>query len=74
MGKHQNDASAVQLWTYFQAVIEWVKAIFPKARKEMKGLSWGLFYNDNKDKEVVCNFCNKKYSFNEEQILDLFNK
>lgn len=50
MGKHQNDASAVQLWTYFQAVIEWVKAIFPKARKEMKGLSWGLFYNDNKDR------------------------
>lgn len=24
--------------------------------------------------EISCNFCNKKYSFNEEQILDLFNK
>lgn len=45
MGQHQNDPSAVLLWNYFRSVIDWVQAIFPKKRKEMKGLPWGLFYN-----------------------------
>lgn len=47
MAKHQNDPSAVQLWSYFRTVIEWVQAIFPKTRREMKGLPWGLFYNQH---------------------------
>ncbi len=46
MAEHQNDSSAVQLWNYFRSVIDWVQAIFPKVRKEMKGLPWGLFYNE----------------------------
>lgn len=29
---------------------------------------------ENGTLELSCNFCNKKYSFNEEQITDLFNK
>lgn len=45
MGQHQNDPSAILLWNYFRSVIDWVQAIFPKKRKEMKGLPWGLFYN-----------------------------
>ena len=45
MAEHQNDPSAVQLWNYFRSVIEWVQAIFPKYRREMKGLPWGLYYN-----------------------------
>ena len=45
MSRHQHDTSAVQLWNYFRSVIEWVQAVFPKYRKEMKGLPWGLFYN-----------------------------
>lgn len=47
MAEHQNDPSAIQLWNYFRSVIDWVQAIFPKTRKEMKGLPWGLFYNDH---------------------------
>ena len=47
MARHQYDAKAVGLWNYFRNVIEWVKAIFPVKRKEMKGLPWGLFYNQN---------------------------
>lgn len=47
MGRHQRDTSAVQLWNYFQSVINWVKAVFPKVRKEMKGVQWGLLYNRN---------------------------
>ena len=45
MTQHQNDPSAIHLWNYFRSVIDWVQAIFPKARREMKGLPWGLLYN-----------------------------
>lgn len=45
MGEHQHDTHATPLWQYFQQVINWVTNIFPKYRKEMKGLEWGLMYN-----------------------------
>lgn len=45
MSAHQHDANAIQIWNYFRSVIEWTQAIFPKYRREMKGLPWGLFYN-----------------------------
>jgi hypothetical protein len=48
MAAHQNDASASELWLYFNSVIEWVKTIFPHYRKEMKGLPWGHLYNNHK--------------------------
>lgn len=47
MAQHQFDPSAVMLWNYFRSVIDWVQAIFPKKRKEMKGLPWGLLYNEH---------------------------
>jgi len=47
MSEHQHDPSAVTLWNYFRSVIDWVQAIFPKKRKEMKGLPWGLYYNEH---------------------------
>ena len=46
MAKHQNDPTALALWSYFQNVISWVKSTFPVYRKKlMKGLDWGEFYN-----------------------------
>ena len=45
MAEHQFDPSAIQLWNYFRSVIDWVQAIFPKVRKEMKGLPWGMMFN-----------------------------
>jgi len=45
MGNHQHDPNAVALWNYFRSVIDWVKAIFPKYRKEMKGVAWGPLYD-----------------------------
>lgn len=45
MAIHQHDASASQLWIYFQNVIAWVQTLFPRYRREMKGLEWGIFYN-----------------------------
>jgi len=47
MAEHQHDTNCNELWLYFQAVINWVKATFPVYRgKEMKGLEWGLLYNE----------------------------
>lgn len=52
MALHQRDENANQLWIYFRRVIEWVQAIFPVKRKEMKGIEWGLLYNQFKDAEL----------------------
>ena len=49
MALHQKDPDAHEIWLYFQNVINWVKAIFPRYRREMKGLPWGIFYNRYKD-------------------------
>lgn len=49
MAKHQHDLNANSLWLYFSAVFSWVKATFPKYRKEMKGVSWGMLYNLHKE-------------------------
>lgn len=45
MAEHQNDPTAQALWSYFRSVIDWVQAVFPEKRREMKGLPWGLFYH-----------------------------
>ena len=49
MSEHQHDNDANALWIYYQSVIDWVKRIFPKYRKEMKGIDWGVLYNKYKD-------------------------
>jgi hypothetical protein len=64
MAEHQHEPNANELWLYFQSVINWVKAVFPKYRKEMKGIQWGYFYNEFKGK----NFDSKKL---EEEISKL---
>ena len=51
MAIHQHDANANDLWLYFQSVINWVKVLFPKYRKEMKGVDWGNLYNQYKGKQ-----------------------
>jgi len=56
MAKHQNEPNANELWLYFQSVINWVQAVFPNYRREMKGIEWGELYNQFKDK----NFDSKK--------------
>lgn len=45
MARHQHDTHCNELWIYFQNVFAWVQATFPKYRKEMRGLPWGLLYN-----------------------------
>ncbi|MEH6791754.1 GmrSD restriction endonuclease domain-containing protein [Parasphingorhabdus sp.] len=46
MSAHQHDPSANDLWLYFSSVLNWVKAVFPHYRREMKGVPWGFLYND----------------------------
>lgn len=52
MSLHQHDPNANELWLYFQKVIAWVKANFPKYRKAMKGIAWGELYNQYKDEKL----------------------
>lgn len=50
MSKHQHDPNATALWMYFQSVITWVDATFTNKRKKfMKGIEWGILYNQFKD-------------------------
>lgn len=64
MAKQQHEPNANDLWLYFQSIINWVKVVFPKYRKEMKGIQWGFLYNNYKDKK----FDHKKF---EEEISKL---
>lgn len=52
MSKNQHEPNANELWLYFQSIINWVKATFPKYRREMKGIEWGFLYNEFKDKKL----------------------
>ena len=52
MAIHQHDPDAHEMWLYFQSVINWVKAIFPDYRKEMKGIQWGILYNNHHEKNL----------------------
>jgi len=67
MSKNQLEDNANELWLYFLAVIDWVKAIFPKYRKEMKGIAWGEFYNKYKNKKYTVSAMEKRI---EELMMD----
>ena len=55
MATHQHESNASELWQYFQMVIAWVKTLFPKYRREMKGIAWGKLYNKYKDGKYNAN-------------------
>lgn len=47
MAEHQHDTHATPLKQYFKTVMDWVELTFPNYRaKLMKGLEWGLLYNE----------------------------
>ena len=51
MAENQHKPNANELWLYFQNVINWTKVFFTNYRREMKGVNFGLLYNQFKDKE-----------------------
>ncbi|MDI9312981.1 MAG: DUF262 domain-containing protein [Limnohabitans sp.] len=51
MANNQQEPNANELWLYFNSVMNWIKVVFPKYRKEMKGVNYGVLYNNFKDKK-----------------------
>ncbi len=45
MSDHQKDINALELWKYFENVIDWIEYVFPKYFSDMKGLDWLHLYN-----------------------------
>lgn len=73
MARNQNEPNANDLWLYFQAVINWVKVLFPKYRKQMNGIHWGMLYDQFKDQK----FDSKKLEEEVERLMkdeDVSNK
>jgi len=52
MSQNQNEPNANTIWLYFQSIINWVTATFPKYRREMKGVEWGFLYNEYGDQNI----------------------
>ena len=51
MAINQHKGSAEPLWEYFRAVFAWVEATYPDVaayKKEMKGIDYGILYNEFK--------------------------
>lgn len=53
MGQYHDKPNANDLMLYFQQVINWVEATFPKYDRLMKGLEWGRLYESYKDKKDI---------------------
>lgn len=50
MVKHKHDTDSDEIWQYYQDVIHWTEKLFGrKYKKEMKGVEWGLLYNQYRD-------------------------
>lgn len=50
MADHAMDADARALYTHFDTVIEWARAIFPHYRPQMKGIDWGALWVKHHDR------------------------
>lgn len=56
MAIHQHDADAVDLWQYFQTVINWAKVLFPEPMKGITDVQdWGRLYNKYHDRPYNSN-------------------
>lgn len=60
MAENQHKPNSNELWLYFQSVINWIKAIFPNYRKEMKWVDYGFLYNEFNNKEFDSNLLEKE--------------
>lgn len=45
MRMHRKDRNALELWRYYEDVMEWAKDTFPTYHKAMAKVQWGLLYN-----------------------------
>lgn len=53
MQQHRNDDNADPLWDYCERIFGWVRKTFGNTtRKEMKGLPWGIMYNEHHEDKL----------------------
>lgn len=50
MSLHRQDTDITPVKTYFNAVIDWVSAVFKDVLPEMRGLEWNRLYEEHHDK------------------------
>lgn len=50
MSLHRQDTDIMPVRTYFNAVIDWVSAVFSDVLPEMRGLEWGRLYEEYHNK------------------------
>lgn len=62
MAKHQFNAGADELLSYFKSVIKWTRATFKTYRSEMNGLPWGDWYNTYSNGVFDANAIDKEIS------------
>lgn len=66
MSEHRRYDNIKELKAYFTSVIDWVSSIFIEVESEMKGLSWGEFYeiyhNDSYNPQTVSDKIKELYS------------
>ena len=64
MDEHIDDDNAIELWNYFNDVINWIETLFPGTYdKGMASINWGHLYNKYHDEE-----------FDSEEIVNKFNE
>lgn len=73
MRRHQGDSDASELWRYFSNVIEWVRSKFTNYRKDMKGLPWGIWYNQYTRSVLADNIIAKSATDIESELLRLID-
>lgn len=50
MEQHMQDKNAIELWEYFNNVVNWVDSLFPGTEeKGMDTVNWGFLYNEYKN-------------------------
>jgi len=49
MRLNKSKPNALELWRYYEDVMEWVKATFPTYRVIMQKVDWGILYNEFHD-------------------------
>ncbi len=50
MSAHRFDPDISELVTYFETVIDWIRAVFPRVEGEMRGLEWDRLYEEHHGK------------------------
>ena len=71
MSDNQGKSDASELWRYFNSVVEWARSKFTHYRSYMKGLPWGIWYNEcNRGLHKDC-LIQKDGAAIEEKLLDL---